>query len=406
MLDGLLDRFTPDRAEKVEWEPEMAFAEGQLVGKIPDSKSFRGELVGVETSSVFASTAHVLSITQKQIVLLSPSLFSSNSSESGHVEQVLPFSMPPLPESLSSTLGGTVESLQKMKKSTVVKVWDIKLLEKLKFKRANPGLLSLFFKDEELNILIPDILEAVEYIKLQMKNEYGIEGLHKSKQQVTAESFMERTQTLLKEFDEDPKFDLVKRIMALFREATERFSLLKTNESEEQANYISVVKSIQAFLNRADVVTLLEEEALAAATKAKQDKLKEEENHAAKAIAGAISPQRKETETALLTSQMSDAGKGDNNDIDKNDDNNEDDKKNEGRGSSKNEEIESYEIESELNDINAQFEDLMRSFSAEEQSEQTSPTSAVITGLLKEEVEDNDFSIEDFDSLMEQFSIK
>ena len=405
LLESLGVESSAAAAAAEDWVEGTPLQEGLLVSGIPDSKSYRGELVGVEdTGSIFANAAYVLTITSSQIVLLSPSLFSSKSwisSEGGHVDQVLPFSMPALPESLSASLGGAVDNLQKLKKSTVVKAWDIKMLEKLKFKRADPGLLSLFFKDGEgLNILIPDIMAAVDYIKLQMKNQYGIEGLHKSKQEINAESFVTKTSALLKEFDTNPSFELVKAIMALFREATERFSLLNSSNGPEkdQSRYLSIVKDIQTFLNRSDVVKLLEDQAAAAKqSETKNNNMPSPAVHvqAINASESVKTGSNKGVEDSLMT-KMGEAVLPQ-------------DKDDEITNSSESESTKtdkSNEIESELNDINAQFDALMESFAGDGDGDDNTGTEEELKIENDEEKAEEDFSIEDFDSLMEQFSIK
>ncbi len=57
----------------------------------------------------------------------------------------------------------------------------------MNFKRTTPGMFQMTFKnmppgaDSALRILLDQPVECVEFIKLAMKKEHGIEGVHKSR---------------------------------------------------------------------------------------------------------------------------------------------------------------------------------------------------------------------------------
>lgn len=142
--------------------------------------------------------------------------------------------------------------------ASVMEVWQIEDLDKLRFKRGANGVLSLTFKhSRECKFLMPNAYDCVEYIKATMSRR-GIEGSHTTKmkgslQQIqSAEAFLETTKDLMSHFAVEPSVSLIQEIMELLRESAERFG------AQNDDRYMLVVQEIKSFLQREDVTNLLQ----------------------------------------------------------------------------------------------------------------------------------------------------
>ena len=184
-----------------------------------DSQTF--ECSVLENISILKHRARLLLVTQEEIVVMSPNPF-------------------------------------KRGEASVMEVWQIEDLDKLRFKRGANGVLSLTFRHSgESKFLMPNAYECVEYIKATMSRR-GIEGSHTTKmkgslQQIqSAEAFLETTKDLMSHFAVEPSVQLIQEIMELLRESAERFG------AQNDDRYMMVVQEIKAFLQREDVTNLLQ----------------------------------------------------------------------------------------------------------------------------------------------------
>lgn len=105
-----------------------------------------------------------------------------------------------------------------------------------------------------------DAMTCVDFLKYQM-SELGIEGsITKAKSNVktieSAQAFYEQTMLLESEFTENPNVELIRQVMDLMREATERFS--EANDDR----YEAVIQQIKIFLQKPEVEELLQQVAL------------------------------------------------------------------------------------------------------------------------------------------------
>jgi len=150
-----------------------------------------------------------------------------------------------------------VTPLDKLGFGLVDDVFALEDLVKLRFKRGEDGVLSMTFKDERVvNFLMANASQAVEKIKLHMQK-LGVEGTHTQnsgslKQVASAEAFLTAAQQMMDEFDRNPSHKMISNLMELFKEAAERFG----QASDDR--YLSVIALIQGFLQREDVVAVLE----------------------------------------------------------------------------------------------------------------------------------------------------
>ena len=175
----------------------------------------------LENISILKHRARLLLVTREQIVCMTPNPFKS----------------------------GT---------ASVMEVYEMEDLEKLRFKRGVNGVLSLTFKlSKECRFLMSNAFECVEYIKERM-SQRGIVGSHSTKskgslnQIQSAEAFLETTKDLIAHFSVEPSVALIQEIMELLRESAERFG------AQNDDRYLVVVQDIKSFLQRDDVTVLLE----------------------------------------------------------------------------------------------------------------------------------------------------
>lgn len=140
---------------------------------------------------------------------------------------------------------------------TVLEVHDLEGLTKVKFKKTSSGVLTLTFTGGNvLQYVMTDPTSCVDYIKIKMQL-IGMRGdltksvLH-TKHIETANSFFEATKEIEAQFSLNPSYKLVEKIMDLLREAVEQFA----EGSDDR--YMSVIKHIQIFLQRADVTRVLD----------------------------------------------------------------------------------------------------------------------------------------------------
>lgn len=140
---------------------------------------------------------------------------------------------------------------------TVLEVHDLEGLTKVKFKKTSSGVLTLTFTGSHvLQYVMTDPTSCVDYIKVKMQL-IGMRGdltksvLH-TKHIETANSFFEATKEIEAQFSLNPSYKLIEKVMDLLREAVEQFS----EGSDDR--YMSVIKHIQIFLQRADVTRVLD----------------------------------------------------------------------------------------------------------------------------------------------------
>ena len=140
---------------------------------------------------------------------------------------------------------------------TVLEVHDLEGLTKVKFKKTSSGVLTLTFTGSNvLQYVMTDPTSCVDYIKVKMQL-IGMRGdltksvLH-TKHIETANSFFEATKEIEAQFSLNPSYKLIEKIMDLLREAVEQFA----EGSDDR--YMSVIKHIQIFLQRADVTEVLD----------------------------------------------------------------------------------------------------------------------------------------------------
>jgi hypothetical protein len=140
---------------------------------------------------------------------------------------------------------------------TVLEVYNLEGLSKIKFKKTSSGVLTLTFNSNNvLQYVMTDPISCVDYIKIKMQL-IGMKGdltksLIHSKHIETATSFFEATKEIEAQFSLKPSYKLIEKIMDLLREATEQFA----EGSDDR--YLSVIKHIQKFLQREDVTRILD----------------------------------------------------------------------------------------------------------------------------------------------------
>ena len=140
---------------------------------------------------------------------------------------------------------------------TVLEVYNLEGLSKIKFKKTSLGVLTLTFNSNNvLQYVMTDPISCVDYIKIKMQL-IGMKGdltksLIHSKHIETATSFFEATKEIEAQFSLKPSYKLIEKIMDLLREATEQFA----EGSDDR--YLSVIKHIQKFLQREDVTRILD----------------------------------------------------------------------------------------------------------------------------------------------------
>lgn len=140
---------------------------------------------------------------------------------------------------------------------TVLEVYNLEGLSKIKFKKTSSGVLTLTFNSNNvLQYVMTDPISCVDYIKIKMQL-IGMKGdltksLIHSKHIESATSFFEATKEIEAQFSLKPSYKLIEKIMDLLREATEQFA----EGSDDR--YLSVIKHIQKFLQRADVTRILD----------------------------------------------------------------------------------------------------------------------------------------------------
>lgn len=140
---------------------------------------------------------------------------------------------------------------------TVLEVYNLEGLSKIKFKKTSSGVLTLTFNSNNvLQYVMTDPISCVDYIKIKMQL-IGMKGdltksLIHSKHIESATSFFEATKEIEAQFSLKPSYKLIEKIMDLLREATEQFA----EGSDDR--YLSVIKHIQKFLQREDVTRILD----------------------------------------------------------------------------------------------------------------------------------------------------
>ena len=142
--------------------------------------------------------------------------------------------------------------------SRVMQVYDLVSLFKINIKKTgNPVLRIQFKSDAALCYYMPKAVECVAFIKQQMAS-IGVEGtVTRGKANAraieSAQAFYEQFFLIEKQFTRSPRVDLVRDVMDLLREATERFS----EACDER--YLAVLQQIKAFLARPEVDSLLQQ---------------------------------------------------------------------------------------------------------------------------------------------------
>ena len=140
--------------------------------------------------------------------------------------------------------------------SRVLSVHEMVGLFKINIKKTGKPVLRIQFKsDATLCYYMPKAVECVAFIKQQMAS-LGVQGtVTKGKTNAraieSAQAFFDQFFLIEKRFTLTPRVDLVRDVMDLLREATERFS----EASDER--YLSVVQQTKSFLARPDVDALL-----------------------------------------------------------------------------------------------------------------------------------------------------
>ncbi len=140
--------------------------------------------------------------------------------------------------------------------ATVADVHELAGLEKLKFKKGeSSGSVFVHFKGSFVSTyLMKDPMVCVEVIKGKM-SQLGLEGksLRKAMYVENAMSCLESCKAVETQFSLTPTLRLVDEMMDLMRRATEKFG-----EADENEGYAHVVKYTQSFLQRPDVIQLLD----------------------------------------------------------------------------------------------------------------------------------------------------
>lgn len=134
-------------------------------------------------------------------------------------------------------------------------VHSLQALAKLRFKKGDPGVLILEFKSGKISKLImKDPALCVEHIKAKMRH-IGIQGNVKPKSEkdiASAQSCFQRTKEIETEFSFNPSVLLIQQMMDLLRRAAEKFG--EANDD----SYVEVIDYIRSFLQRADVLKILD----------------------------------------------------------------------------------------------------------------------------------------------------
>lgn len=132
---------------------------------------------------------------------------------------------------------------------------DLQALVKLKFKKGEDGILLLEYKNGKISKLVMDNPGVcVDQIKNKMK-EVGINGSVKNRTDRIvegAQGYFEQVKSIEKQFALSPSVEYVQEMMDLLRRATEKFA--EVNDD----NYLEVMKFIRIFLQRPDVIDVLE----------------------------------------------------------------------------------------------------------------------------------------------------
>lgn len=215
--------------------PSKAFRDGSLIspedlvtgmsldlGSVTSNMGRFFECNILENNTILRHRNRLLLVTQQQIIVLTPNPFKKG-------------------------------------EGSILQVYDIEDLEKLRFKRGTNGILSLSFKPSgtECKFVMTGAYDCVEYIKYQMSKR-GIEGSHTTKNSgggtqslQSAEAFMETTKDLIAHYSVEPSVQLITEIMELMRESAEKFG------ANSDDRYLTVVQDIKSFLQRPDVTDLL-----------------------------------------------------------------------------------------------------------------------------------------------------
>mmetsp|Transcript_23031 Transcript_23031/g.33700 ORF Transcript_23031/g.33700 Transcript_23031/m.33700 type:complete len:380 (+) Transcript_23031:57-1196(+) len=148
-----------------------------------------------------------------------------------------------------------IEFVGSLNRLTVGDCHEMSSLVKVKFKRGE--IITFQFKSNYTKrYLMFDCAECVNYIKQQMCNS-GIQATHTSRKRslniATAQGILDTVKDLEEKFSLNPSHHLVTEVMDLLRGAVE--CLGEANDTR----YIAVITHIQNFLQRADVVRILDE---------------------------------------------------------------------------------------------------------------------------------------------------
>ncbi len=144
---------------------------------------------------------------------------------------------------------------------SVLHVQELVGLYKINYKKAQPGIVRIQFKNDSVYCYVMnDALACVNFIKSKMAS-IGIEGsasikspsklANNLKAIESAQAFYDQTIALENQFSVNPDVEIVRQVMDLMREATERFS-----EANDE-RYVGVISHIKSFLQRKDVDLLL-----------------------------------------------------------------------------------------------------------------------------------------------------
>ena len=144
---------------------------------------------------------------------------------------------------------------------SVLHVQELVGLYKINYKKAQPGIVRIQFKNDSVYCYVMnDALACVNFIKANMAS-IGIEGsasikspnklANNLKTIESAQAFYDQTIALENQFSVNPDVEIIRQVMDLMREATERFS-----EANDE-RYVGVISHIKLFLQRNDVDSLL-----------------------------------------------------------------------------------------------------------------------------------------------------
>ena len=142
---------------------------------------------------------------------------------------------------------------------SVLEAKEFESLSKLRFKKGSNGVLVLTFKSgTNIKLIVPNTNEVVELIKNAMKQQghtnssSGSASGDKERYALSANAHLSTARDLIESFNVHPSLSKVQDVMDLFREASEKFSLI------DDEKLLEVISAIKLFLQRDDVISILD----------------------------------------------------------------------------------------------------------------------------------------------------